>query len=56
MGDALSEQAATDAILASNFDAEKALDRLLNASTVRPPSKKEEIKKKPINLPTPGNL
>lgn len=33
MGDALVEQAAVDAILAANFDAEKALDQLLKNST-----------------------
>lgn len=32
MGDALSEQAGIDAILATNFDAEKALDQLLRTS------------------------
>ena len=41
MGDAITEQAAIDTILASNFNAEKALDQLLNSpvtstkSTVR---------------------
>lgn len=32
MGDALVEQAAVDAILAANFDAEKAFERLLSSS------------------------
>ncbi len=32
MGDALSEQAGINAILAANFDAEKALDQLLRNS------------------------
>lgn len=32
MGDALSEQSGIEAILAANFDAEKALDKLLNSA------------------------
>ncbi|KAI9554905.1 hypothetical protein GHT06_020183 [Daphnia sinensis] len=49
MGDALSEQAGIDAILACNFDAEKALDQLLKTSVASTLSKstKSIIKPKP---------
>lgn len=50
MGDALSEQAGVDAILAANFDAEKALDQLLKSSvpkllkeTARPAAKEKAV-------------
>lgn len=43
MGDALSEQAGIDAILACNFDAEKALDQLLKTSVASSSSKSTKI-------------
>ena len=39
MGDAVSEQTAVDAILASNFDSEKALDQLLSGALPAPKTK-----------------
>jgi hypothetical protein len=49
MGDALSEQAGINAILASNFDAEKALDQLLRNSV---PSSLKKISKPTIKEKT----
>ena len=50
MGDALSEQAGINAILAANFDAEKALDQLLRNSVPASLSKaaKSTVKEKTI--------
>ena len=52
MGDTISEQAAVDAILASNFDAEKALDKLLSASASV--KSKTSAKEPPLTSTYPG--